>query len=240
MLENCQKYAVKLFWKVFIWHVLVDLIFYGQWIILHERSLNGPKLVTNVWIDWFLEIHHTCEYKQYCHVGNITKQCRLGLFQDSDFAGDLEDSISTSGGTLCVLGSHKFVPIDWMCKKQISVSHNSTESEIISLDAGLRSDGIPVLDFWDLIVSVFGNTIQTPERSITKIEDLKEWPTCWIILFLFSQTSSLRVKKLYCVFLRTMKQWSTWSLREGVPQWDMFPGPTELRLIGCLIEPIWT
>ena len=30
-------------------------------------------------------IHHTCDYKQYCHVGNIAKQCRLGLFQDSDF-----------------------------------------------------------------------------------------------------------------------------------------------------------
>ena len=36
-------------------------------------------------------IHHTSEYKQYCHVGNTAKQCRLGLFQDSDFAGDLED-----------------------------------------------------------------------------------------------------------------------------------------------------
>ena len=47
-------------------------------------------------------IHHTCEYKQYCHVGNTAKQCRLGLFQDSDLAGDLEDSKSTSGGTLCI------------------------------------------------------------------------------------------------------------------------------------------
>ena len=37
-------------------------------------------------------IHHTCEYKQYCHVGNTAKQCRLGLFQDPDFAGYLEDS----------------------------------------------------------------------------------------------------------------------------------------------------
>ena len=37
-------------------------------------------------------IHQTCGYKQYCHVGNTAKQCRLGLFQDSDFAGDLEDS----------------------------------------------------------------------------------------------------------------------------------------------------
>ena len=47
-------------------------------------------------------IDHTFEYKQYCYVGNTAKQCRLGLFQDSDFAGDLEDSKSTSGGTLCV------------------------------------------------------------------------------------------------------------------------------------------
>ena len=73
-------------------------------------------------------IHHTCEYQQYCYVGNTAKQCRLGLFQDSDFTGDLEDSKSTSGGTLCVSGSHTFVPTSWMCKKQTSVSHSSTES----------------------------------------------------------------------------------------------------------------
>ena len=109
-------------------------------------------------------IHHTCEYKQYCYVGNTAKQCRLGLFQDSDFAGDLEDSKSTSGGTLCVFGSHTFVPISWMCKKQTSVSHSSTESEIISLDAGLRLDGLPALELWDLIVSVLGNMTQTTER----------------------------------------------------------------------------
>ena len=30
-------------------------------------------------------IHHTCDCKQHCHVGNTAKQCRLGLFQDSDF-----------------------------------------------------------------------------------------------------------------------------------------------------------
>ena len=109
-------------------------------------------------------IHHTCEYKQYCFVGNTAKQCRLGLFQDSDFARDLEDSKSTSGGTLCVFGSHTFVPISWMCKKQTAVSHSSTESEIISLDAGLRLDGLPAFELWDLIVSVLGNMTQTTER----------------------------------------------------------------------------
>ena len=64
------------------------------------------------------KIHHTCEYKQYCRVGNTAKQCR--------------HSKSTTGGTLCVFGSHTFVPKSWMCKKQTAVSHSSTESEIIS------------------------------------------------------------------------------------------------------------
>ena len=110
-------------------------------------------------------IHHTCEYRQYCHVGNTAKRCRLGLFQDSDFAGDLEDSKSASGRTLCVFGSHTFVPISWMCKKQTAGSYSSTESEIISVDAGLRLDGLPALELWDLSVSVFGSMTQTTERK---------------------------------------------------------------------------
>ena len=53
-----------------------------------------------------------------------------------------------------------------MCKKQTSVSHSSTKSEIISLDTGSRLDGIPALDLWDLIVSVLGNTIQSHDRTL--------------------------------------------------------------------------
>ena len=47
-------------------------------------------------------IHHTNEFKQYCLVGNRAQQWRLGLFQYSDFASDVEDSKSTSGGFLCI------------------------------------------------------------------------------------------------------------------------------------------
>ena len=97
----CSQSVLKCLYLARI--VLEHLIFYGQWTNLHDRLRNGPKPVTNAWIDWSLTIHHTCEYRQCCHVGNTAKQCRLGLFQDSDFAGDLEDSKSTSGGTLCVL-----------------------------------------------------------------------------------------------------------------------------------------
>ena len=93
------------------------------------------------------------------------KFCRLKLFQETGFPGDLEDSKYTSGGSFCVFGSHTFVSISWMCKKQSSVSHSSTESEIISLDARLRSDGLPALDLWDLIVLVLGNTTQNHDRT---------------------------------------------------------------------------
>ena len=52
-----------------------------------------------------------------------------------------------------------------MCKKQTSVSHSSTESEIISLDTGLRLDGLPALELWDLIVSVLGIVSRVSDRS---------------------------------------------------------------------------
>ena len=52
-----------------------------------------------------------------------------------------------------------------MCKKQTSVSHSSTESEIISLDTGLKLDGLPALELWDLIVSVFGNISHISDRT---------------------------------------------------------------------------
>ena len=45
-----------------------------------------------------------------------------------------------------------------MCKKQTSVSHGSTESEIMSLDAGLRMDGLPALDLWDIVIDVLCST----------------------------------------------------------------------------------
>ena len=69
------------------------------------------KLVTNASARLIAYIHHTCEYRQYCFVENTAQHCSLGLFQDSDFAGDLEDSKSTSGGILCIFGNQPFVPI---------------------------------------------------------------------------------------------------------------------------------
>ena len=46
MLSNCSEISNIL-------QELDDLIFYGQWISLQVPSQNGPRLVTNAWIDWF-------------------------------------------------------------------------------------------------------------------------------------------------------------------------------------------
>ena len=109
---------------------------------------------------------------RYCFMGNTAQQCRLGLFQDSDFAGDLEVSKSTSGGALCIFGSRTFVPVSWMCKKQTSVSHSSTEPEIISLDAGLIVDGLLALDLWVFVIEVprsTNNTVQPKHNGMQEI-----------------------------------------------------------------------
>ena len=51
---------------------------------------------------------------------------------------------------------------------------SSTEFEIISLDTGLRLDGLPALELWDLIVSVFGNISHVSDRSGRLVNDVKK------------------------------------------------------------------
>ena len=149
------------------------------------------------WSRLISHIHHTCEYRQHCHVGNTAKQCRLGLFQDSNFAGDLEDSKSTSGGKLCIFGSHTFVPIGWMCKKQTSVSHSqqNQKSLLWMQDWGwmvfpLLIYGIWSLQFLETRIIVINNVrtrLWTNVKFLqhltrfTNENNLKEWSMIWIM-----------------------------------------------------------
>ena len=59
-------------------------------------------------------------------------------------------------------------------EKQPSVSHSSTESEITSLDTGLRLDGLPALELWDLIVSVFGNVSLVSDNPVRPERDVRK------------------------------------------------------------------
>ena len=65
-----------------------------------------------------------------------------------------------------------------MCTKKLDVRetdfscHGSTEAEVISLDAGLRMDGIPALDLWDFVIEVFHSS---PNQT-NKTKDVREPP----------------------------------------------------------------
>ena len=109
-------------------------MFYGQWINLHDRSQNGPKLVTNV-IVWYCTSSNI-----HVNINNVgmwavfVKQWRLGLFQDSDFAGDLEDSKSISGRTLCVVMGSGTRREEWWIDilpwyRLVGVAKNSSETQ---------------------------------------------------------------------------------------------------------------
>ena len=173
-------------------------------------------------------IHRTCEYKQCCYVGYTAKPCRLGLLQDSDFAGELEDSKSTSGGTLC------FFWKSYICSNKLDVQETNFSfaqlNRIRNHFFGCRIevlDGIPALDLWGLIVSVLGNTTQnrierrdpllkkrkaySPPHTIHKRKQSRVWSVVWLMLILFTQTSTLLARTLCCMCLKTMKQWSRWS-----------------------------
>ena len=111
-------------------------------------------------------IHHTYDHVMYCSVGDTPEKCKLMLFADASFAGNLKDSKSTSGCIVCLVGPNTFVPIGWQCKKQTAVSHSSSEAEIVSLDAALRLEGLPCLDLWDLVIDVL-----TPQSLKEKMPD---------------------------------------------------------------------
>ena len=98
--ENCQNYALRLSKNPYLARIgRLDIL----WSVnkLARSITKWTKACDKRSSRLISYIHHTCDYNQYFHVGNTAKLCRLGLFQDSDFAGDLEDSKSTSGGTLC-------------------------------------------------------------------------------------------------------------------------------------------
>ena len=104
-------------------------------------------------------------------MGHTAQHCRRGLFQDPDFAGDLEDSKSTSGGVLCISGSRTKVPVTWMCKKQTADSHSSTESENHFSGCQIAYGCEPALDLWDTVIEVLRSTNNNAQPEHNSIQE---------------------------------------------------------------------
>ncbi len=108
----------------------------------------------------------------------------LEMFADASFAGDVEDSTSTSGMTLCLFGSRTFVPLAWLCKKQAAVSHSSTEAELVALEAALRLDGLPCLELWDCMMDVFHPPKENQPPYIPQGSRMEPFDLDWVPPFI--------------------------------------------------------
>ena len=168
MLSNCSEMLILgSHWKT--WYSMVS-----EQTCTIDHKMDQSMLQTiisfDLWHSSYMWVPTVLSCGKHCQTMQVGTASRLRFCRRSW-------GLNTSGGTLCFFGSHTFVPISWMCKNQTSVSHSWTESEIISLNAGLRLDGLPALELWDLIVSVLGNTTQTSERPGRPVHE-PTWGSC--------------------------------------------------------------
>ena len=109
--------------------------------------------------------------ERYCELANKTTQqlykVSTPCLDDHHFK---EEELKSVGELSKVCWQSHFFTISWKCKKQTSVSHSSTESEIISLDAGLPMDGTPALDLWELVFEVLHSSSNQPSSKHTNTQ----------------------------------------------------------------------
>ena len=92
-------------------------------------------------------------------MGNTAKQCRLGLFQDSDFAGHLEDSKIHFWRNIVRFWK------SYICSSKLDVQETNCRFSQFNRIRNHLLDGLPALELWDLIVSVLGHISRVSDRS---------------------------------------------------------------------------
>jgi hypothetical protein len=97
-------------------------------------------------------INSTLDVRMQGWAGNDFDSLQLTLYSDADFASDKQTSISVSGVFLCLTGPQTFWPLAAVSKKQTAVSHSTPEAEIVAADFSLRTEGLPALELWDVLL----------------------------------------------------------------------------------------
>ena len=181
---------------------------------LHQARIDRPDIL---WTVIFFRrdrsiscIHHAGNRGQYCHVGKKASGCKLGLFQDADFVGDIPRT----------------------CKNKQPFRKAAPQPKIISRDAGLLVEGIPALrrESWceNKNTNIMSNERKPIGASKTSITyHLAHTFPASVHRFLVFEDSEAVIKIIV-------------EARKESPRWDTFPGLTELILTGYLIKPILT
>ena len=200
--ENCQKYALRLFWNAYTWHVLEDLIFHGQWINLHDQSQNGQKHVTNDYVVWSLTfiIHMNTNS---IHVRNTAKQCRSGLFFKTPILQEIFriQNLHQVEHYAFLKVIHLFQLLGCVRNKlQFRTVQQNQKSFLWMQDWGWMVSPHLMYGIWSsqfftetrIRMIKFGETRLNLQRERKSMEQL----TFWTMLILFPQTWILLVRKL--------------------------------------------
>ena len=100
----------------------------------------------------FCYLYHNLDEYMMMIIGDDTDKLELKLYTDADLAGEKAHTRSTSGNLLAIEGPNSFAPIGFQVKTQKATAEATCESEICSLNLGLRGTGIAALDLWEVIL----------------------------------------------------------------------------------------
>ena len=176
-------------------------------------------------------IHRTNDFRQHCHVANPAQHRRLGVFQDSDFTGDHENSKLTSMDFLYLrewnIRSHKldvqetnfsltqFYPI-W----SDIVRCKSTWTEFPLLICGIILQFNPEHGATCCVINTQKHSNERTKKQSDTSKDLG-----WIDVDYV--TSSAKTFSLRCFglnfFVKTLKQQWRWLSKAEVGRYDTYP-----------------
>ena len=210
-LENSPKYHLKLFWNVCgsYWKTWYSMG--SEQICTIDHKMDQSLWQTMILFD-LTHSSHMC-IQAALFLGNTEKQWRLGLFQDSDFAGDPDDSKPMEEHCALLEVIHLF---QWVgCARnsfQFHTVQQNPKSPLWMQDRGWMVSTLltcGILLFWSLQTQL-RTMIERRDplfalKQFTNVSNLDEWSIIWIMLILFPQSSNLHIRK-FC--LRVWRQLS--------------------------------
>ncbi len=97
-------------------------------------------------------INTTVEMTQISWMGDEPDGLRIQIFVDADHASDVRTQRSTSGVGSLLVGNNTRFMLGASSRRQAAVSHSTPEAEIVAADAGLRTEALPALPLWEILL----------------------------------------------------------------------------------------
>ena len=141
-------------------------------------------------------INSSLGYKLKGHIGDSSKDFHLTLFSDADFAGCLDTALLLR---YCLdMTNHTLNAIS---EKQSCVSRSTPEAEIVAADLAIRTEGLPALQLWDMVLKRPVKLLfQEDNQATTQILKIHKNPTLTHL--------STSVPKLSLIPLNGMQLWN--------------------------------